>query len=53
MAAAVGCSVTSFLQLKKDRRASRFTLLFLDSEEFALQDFAVYKYAAPTPELSW
>jgi len=45
--------VTSFLQLKKDRRASRFTLLFLEYNEFLLQDLAVYKYEAPTSDLSW
>lgn len=45
--------VTSFLQLKKDRRASRFTLLFLEYNEFLLQDLAVYKYEAPTVERSW
>ncbi len=46
-------AVTSFLQLKKERRTSRFSLLFLDYNEFLLQDLAVYKYDAPTPELSW
>lgn len=45
--------ITSMLQLRKDRRASRFTLLFLEYNEFLLNDLAVYKYDAPTPELSW
>ena len=45
--------ITSMLQLHKDRRASRFTLLFLEYNEFLLNDLAVYKYDAPTPELSW
>ena len=46
--------ITSFLQLKTGRQLSRFTLLFLEYNEFLLQDYAVYKYDAPTgPESSW
>jgi hypothetical protein len=43
----------SFLQLRKDRQASRFTLLFLEYNEYLLHDFAVYKYDAPSTNDAW
>lgn len=46
-------TATSFLSLRKERRTSRFTLLFLEYNEFMLQDFGVFMYDMPTRDVSW
>ena len=55
MSAGALAGPASFLQLReKDRQGtSRFTLLFLEYNEYLLQDYAVYKYDVPSGGDTW